>query len=151
MVDIRSGTFGSSPATLSCDMEIDTIYMGLLFKIIQTPRKKWRQQCCCRTPPARPFGDYCFWREWEFDISYFISIHYSYLNMCYPTDLFRWAFYIFISHPDSTFVFHKIIIAVTILLDLCTMLFVGRFTLIFLILSSFCISHRQWVINCVGF
>ena len=32
MVDRQSGTFVSSPATLSCDMEIDTIYMGLLFK-----------------------------------------------------------------------------------------------------------------------
>ena len=28
--------------------------------------------------------------------------------------------------------------------------FVGRFNRIFLVLSSFCISHGQWVINCVG-
>ena len=150
MVDRRSGTFVSSPATLSCDMEIDTIYMGLLFKEFRLREKSGDNSAVAEPHPPARSANY-LWREWEFDISYFISIHYSYLNMCYPTDLFRWAFYIFISHPDSTFVFHKIIIAVTILLDLCTMLFVGRFTLIFLILSSFCISHRQWVINCVGF
>ena len=102
MVDTQSGTFGSSPATLYRDMEINTI-LWYFIQINSDLQWQGRKTSCCRTPPARPFGEYLFYAE---GVRYLHIL--SQLN-------------IFVSHEVVLWIYaHYICISQSFIVELCT-------------------------------